>query len=273
MLSVRKSNRAGGPWHLGAGKAAAPRTQDDTPGLVLRAADPGIGPSLGRRLLDLAVAVVVLGLVWPLFLALVLATRLSTGSSAIYRQARVGQGGVPFTLFKFRTMRAGMAGPEVTAPSDHRVTRLGGLLRKTSADELPQLVNVLLGDMTLVGPRPETVALARRYPAELQFVFRYRPGITGPSQVLVRDEKVLGQVEDVESFYLNELVPHRVAMDLSYLREPTLARTIRWLADTALYLIRTAQPRSATPALPVLTGAAAMRTSSDELDSCCRSSA
>ena len=135
------------------------------------------------------------------------ATRLSTGGSAIYRQLRVGQGGIPFTLFKFRTMRARKAGPEVTAPGDDRVTRLGALLRKTSIDELPQLVNVLRGDMTLVGPRPETVSLARRYPEELQFVFRYRPGITGPSQVLVRDEKVLGQVADVENFYLTELRP------------------------------------------------------------------
>src|SRR5437660_1177405 len=101
---------------------------------------------------------------------------------------RVGQGGAPFTLFKFRTMRAGIAGPEVTAPDDNRVTRLGSLLRRAKIDELPQLVNVLVGHMTLVGPRPETVALAARYPADLKMIFRYRPGVTGPGQVLVGDE-------------------------------------------------------------------------------------
>jgi lipopolysaccharide/colanic/teichoic acid biosynthesis glycosyltransferase len=135
------------------------------------------------------------------------------------------------------------------------VTRLGALLRRTSIDELPQLVNVLLGDMTLVGPRPETVALARRYPAELQFVFRYRPGVTGPTQVLMRDEKVLGQADDVENFYLTELVPHRVATDLGFLRNPTITQTIGWLIDTFLYLIRVVHPGQATVAPPALTGA------------------
>jgi lipopolysaccharide/colanic/teichoic acid biosynthesis glycosyltransferase len=214
---------------------------------VVPGADPGIRPSRARRLIDVTVALVVLGLMWPLFLVLAVAARRSTGGSAIYRQLRVGAGGVPFTLFKFRSMRVGATGPEVTAPGDGRVTRLGAVLRKTSIDELPQLVNVLLGHMTLVGPRPETIALATRYPAELSFVFRYRPGLTGPSQVLARDERVLGQVEDLENFYLTELVPHRVALDLSYLRNPTITRTVRWLADTFLYLLRVTRPAPSRP--------------------------
>jgi len=218
--------------------------------------DQGVSPSLARRTLDIVVAVTVLGLVWPLFLVLTLATRLSTGGTAVYRQRRVGQGGIPFTLYKFRTMRAGMTGPDVTAPGDDRVTRLGALMRKTSIDELPQMVNVLLGHMTLVGPRPESVALAQRYPEGLRFVFQYRPGVTGPCQVLVRDEKVLGWAADVEKFYLTKLLPHRVDMDLSYLKDPTLARTILWLVITFLYLIRTAQPQLGT-AQPEFAGAAA----------------
>ncbi len=218
--------------------------------------DQGVSPSLARRTLDIVVAVTVLGLVWPLFLVLTLATRLSTGGTAVYRQRRVGQGGIPFTLYKFRTMRAGMTGPDVTAPGDDRVTRLGALMRKTSIDELPQMVNVLLGHMTLVGPRPESVALAQRYPEGLRFVFRYRPGVTGPCQVLVRDEKVLGWAADVENFYLTKLLPHRVDTDLSYLKDPTLARTVRWLVITFLYLVRTAQPQLGT-AQPELAGPAA----------------
>lgn len=202
----------------------------------------GIPPSRPRRSLDIAVALLVLGLTLPLLLALVLAVRLSTGGSAIYRQRRVGEAGVPFTLYKFRTMRPGISGPEVTAPGDRRVTRLGAVLRRSSVDELPQMVNVLLGHMTLVGPRPESVALARRYPAEFRSVFRYRPGVTGPSQVLVRDEKVLRHVSDVEDFYLTELVPHRVATDLTFLQDATLASTVRWLAETARYLIAVVRP-------------------------------
>lgn len=207
----------------------------------------GVPPSRGRRGLDLVVAVVFLGLSWPLLLVLMLAVRLSTGGTPIYRQRRVGQGGVGFTLYKFRTMRPGIAGPEVTAPGDRRVTRLGAVLRRTSVDELPQLVNVLLGHMTLVGPRPESVALARRYPPQFMSVFRYRPGVTGPSQVLVRDEKVLRHVADVENFYLHELVPHRVATDLTFLQHATLASTVRWLVTTARYLIGVVGPWRAAP--------------------------
>jgi lipopolysaccharide/colanic/teichoic acid biosynthesis glycosyltransferase len=224
----------------------------------------GIAPSPARRILDVAVAAMILGLTLPLLLFLVVASRLSTGGSAIYRQQRVGQGGVPFTLYKFRTMRPGVAGPEVTAPGDHRVTRLGAVLRGTSIDELPQMVNVLLGHMTLVGPRPESVALAARYPAEFKLVFQYRPGVTGPSQVLVRDERVLGHVLDAEDYYLRHLVPHRVATDFSYLKDPTLAHTIRWLADTALYLIGVIKPKLVSAQPPVDSTPPALKASADD---------
>jgi lipopolysaccharide/colanic/teichoic acid biosynthesis glycosyltransferase len=243
-------------------KAVARRLRDREPEPVISAGQ-GISPSPARRVLDVAVAVAILGLVWPLFLVLAVATRLSTGGSAIYRHRRVGQGGIPFTLYKFRTMRARMTGPEVTAPGDERITRLGALMRKTSIDELPQMVNVLLGHMTLVGPRPESVALARRYPEELRFVFRHRPGVTGPCQVLVRDEKFLGQAADVEDFYLTKLLPHRVDIDLAYLKNPTLVRTVRWLVVTFLYLVRTAQPKLGS-AQPEFSGAAALVRPTDD---------
>jgi lipopolysaccharide/colanic/teichoic acid biosynthesis glycosyltransferase len=226
-------------------------------------AGQGVGPNWARRLLDIAVAVTVLGLAWPFFLVLAVATRLSTGGTAIYRHRRVGQGGIPFTLYKFRTMRARMEGPEVTAPGDDRVTWLGALMRKTSIDELPQMLNVLLGHMTLVGPRPESVALARRYPEELRFIFQYRPGVTGPCQVLVRDEKVLGWAADVETFYLTKLLPHRVDKDLDYLKDPTLARTVWWLIITFLYLLHTAKPALGA-AQPELAGAGALVTPADD---------
>ena len=222
----------------------------------------GIRPSWPRRFLDIAVAVAVLSLLWLPFLVLVMAIRLSTGGSAIYRQRRVGQGGLPFTLYKFRTMRVHMEGPEVTAPGDDRVTWLGALMRRTSIDELPQMLNVLIGHMTLVGPRPESVALAQRYPEELWFIFRYRPGVTGPCQVLVRDEKVLGWASDVEDFYLTELLPHRVDKDLDYLKDPTFARTVRWLVITFVYLIHTAKP-ALGPAGPELAGAALVTPADD----------
>ncbi len=211
----------------------------------------------------MAVAASILCLIWPVFLALLLATRASTGGSAIYRQIRVGQGGRPFRLLKFRTMRAGVGGPEVTAPDDARITRLGSLLRRAKIDELPQLVNVLAGQMTLVGPRPETVALAARYPADLKLIFRYRPGVTGPGQVLVGDENIGDGVTDVESLYLTEFVPRRVAIDLDYLRDPSLARTVRWLADTVLYLVKGQITRPEIPAIAVRPDPIALGPASD----------
>jgi lipopolysaccharide/colanic/teichoic acid biosynthesis glycosyltransferase len=208
-------------------------------------AGAGIGPGAARRLLDILAAASALLLLWPLLLVVAAGALVSTGGSPIYRQLRVGQGGVAFTLLKFRTMRARSAGPEVTPPGDPRVTRLGALLRRTGIDELPQLVNVLVGKMTLVGPRPESVALAVRYPPEYRFVFRYRPGLTGPSQVLEHDDHVLRQAADAEEFYLRDLVPRRVATDLIFLERPTLGRTLRWLANTACYLAAPGVPPGA----------------------------
>src|SRR5207244_10118364 len=108
------------------------------------------------------------------------------GGPVLYRQVRVGQGGRPFRLIKFRSMRPG-DGPEVTAGGDPRITRVGAILRRTSLDELPQFWHVLRGRMTLVGPRPDTVELASRYPQDCQWVLQHRPGITGPAQLYLRD--------------------------------------------------------------------------------------
>jgi lipopolysaccharide/colanic/teichoic acid biosynthesis glycosyltransferase len=171
-------------------------------------------------------------------LALMLAVRLTSPGPALFRQVRVGQGGRPFALIKLRSMRTGSAGPEITRADDPRVTRLGGFLRATSLDELPQLWHVLRGTMTLVGPRPETPALAARYAPEHQWIFRYRPGLTGPAQVRLRDRDVLapGVPVDTES-YLTLLVPRRVALDAGFLAHPTLRATAGVLADTVRHLL------------------------------------
>jgi lipopolysaccharide/colanic/teichoic acid biosynthesis glycosyltransferase len=197
---------------------------------------PSIPPDLGRRTLDVAVAVVGLVVLAPVMLVVLIAARLSTGGSAIYSQTRVGEGGRPFTMYKIRSMRTGEAGPEVTGPSDRRITRLGAALRMTSLDEVPQLVNVLRGEMTLVGPRPETVALALRYPTEYQGVFAYRPGLTGPVHVQLQDA-VPEDVNDVEAFYITELLPYRTKIDLAYLKDPSLAATLSLIWQTVAYVL------------------------------------
>lgn len=213
-----------------------------------------VPPSRKRRVLDVAVALIGLGISWPLLVIVAIASRLSTHGSAIYRQVRVGQGGVAFPMYKFRSMRPGLAGPDITTPDDQRVTRVGALLRASSLDELPQLFNVLRGDMTLVGPRPETVALALRYPPEWQVVFAYRPGLTGPVQVTFRDAVPVG-LEDVEAYYVAELLPRRVEVDLEYLANPTFKSTLTLMFATTSHVLtrvlpKREQPRHAGPGSP-----------------------
>jgi lipopolysaccharide/colanic/teichoic acid biosynthesis glycosyltransferase len=201
---------------------------------------PGVAPSPARRALDLGFSLLALLLLSPMILVVALAVRLTSAGPVLYRQVRVGQGGRPFTLYKFRTMRTGTRGPEVTRGNDPRITRVGKLLRSTGIDELPQFFNVLRGDMTLVGPRPETPSLADRYPAGCRVVFAHRPGLTGPTQVRLRDKDVLppAGVADLEGYYLRELVPTRVALDFTYLDDPSLAPTIAMLWRTAVYVLR-----------------------------------
>jgi lipopolysaccharide/colanic/teichoic acid biosynthesis glycosyltransferase len=178
----------------------------------------------------------------PVLVLVAIAVRCSSPGSILFRQIRVGQGNAPFVIYKFRTMRPGTGGPEVTAADDLRVTRIGRLLRTTGLDELPQLLNIFRGDMTLVGPRPETPALARRYPAGCTVVFHYRPGLTGPSQVRLRDKDVLPSrtlaTLDFEEHYLRRFVPMRTALDLDYLDDPSMRRTVGYLLETAAYLLR-----------------------------------
>lgn len=195
-------------------------------------------PSIARRNLDVVgscLGLIVLGL--PL-LAVMAAIRLTSRGPAIFVQVRIGERRQPFAMYKLRTMRAGAVGPDVTATDDPRVTRLGAVLRRTSIDELPELWNVLRGDMTLVGPRPETPALAAQYPDRCQWVFEHRPGLTGPAQVRLRDADVLGPGTVVdEPTYLTTLVPARVAIDATFLARPTVRATVRVLVETLQHVL------------------------------------
>lgn len=198
----------------------------------------GVSPVLSRRLLDIVAAgfgLLVLAL--PMVLVYVLVRRSSPGPG-FFSQVRVGQGGRPFSMYKFRTMRTGLAGGLVTASHDPRLTKIGVFLRRTSIDELPQLWNVLRGDMTLVGVRPETYGLAVLYPQSRRWVFDHRPGLTGPAQIRFRDFDILGPGEEVDtSVYIDRVVPAREAIDALFLRTPTFGATLRTLFDTVRYFL------------------------------------
>jgi len=199
------------------------------------APDYRVGPL--RRVLDVGVVTL---LVVPALLVLGVAALLillTDGRPATFSQLRIGEGGRPFTLYKLRTMRASQPGPAVTSQADVRITRVGALLRRTAIDELPQLWHVLRGQMTLVGPRPESHALAERYPGSCRSVLLARPGLTGPAQLYYRERSALPPAGwDVESWYLTVLVPLRVAADREFLEHPTLRRTVRFLLLTVAFV-------------------------------------
>jgi lipopolysaccharide/colanic/teichoic acid biosynthesis glycosyltransferase len=202
-----------------------------------RATAPAVAVSWSRRALDVVLATTGLVVLSPVMLLIALAIRLESRGPVLFRQVRVGAGGTLFTLVKFRSMRAAGSGPEVTTRDDARVTRVGRRLRRAGLDELPQLLNVLRGEMTLVGPRPETPSLAARYPPELREVFRYRPGLTGPAQLCLRDEDALAPGDtDVQDHYFAEVVPRRVAVDLAFQAHPSLRATVAVLRDTLVYV-------------------------------------
>jgi lipopolysaccharide/colanic/teichoic acid biosynthesis glycosyltransferase len=196
-----------------------------------------------RRALDVLCSGLLLLLTLPVLLLAALMVRATDGGPAFYRQLRVGEGGRSFMLLKLRTMSTRGSGPAVTAAGDARITGVGRILRGTSIDELPQLWHVFRGEMTLVGPRPESLALAAHYPESCRFVLTARPGLTGPAQLRYRERSAVPPVGwgagwgDVEAWYLQRLVPLRVEADLEYLTRPTAWQTVRYLWRTALFVV------------------------------------
>jgi len=184
-----------------------------------------------KRAVDLAIAAPLLLLLSPLLLALALAVRLTSPGPALHRAVRAGRGGEPFTLYKLRTMRV-EPGPAISGARDPRVTRLGRALRSSRLDELPNLWNVMAGDMSLVGPRPEDPRYVERYTPEQRAVLSVRPGLTGPAQLRFRDEAVLLDPEDPEGSYVRDVLPEKLAIDLEYVRHRTLRGDLAILLRT-----------------------------------------
>jgi lipopolysaccharide/colanic/teichoic acid biosynthesis glycosyltransferase len=155
----------------------------------------------------------------PMFLVIAALIKLTDGGPVIYRQVRIGQHGRPFRICKFRTMisAADQAGPAITKAGDARVTWIGGLLRKTKLDEFPQLWNVLKGEMSLVGPRPEVPRYVERYTSEQRGILRLKPGITDLASLCFRDEEaLLANAENVEEFYIRHCVPRKLQLNQEY---------------------------------------------------------
>jgi lipopolysaccharide/colanic/teichoic acid biosynthesis glycosyltransferase len=190
-----------------------------------------------RRCVDLLVALAGLVVLSPVLLVLMLAVRLSSPGPALYRQPRVGRGQREFAIVKLRTMVVGSdrQGGLVTGNADPRVTALGRFLRGCRLDELPQLVNLLRGEMTLVGPRPEVPRFLPFYTDREKALFRVRPGVIGPGALLFATEQVqeLDDADDPESVYVAKHLHPKLRCDLDYLTHRSLGYDLRLILETA----------------------------------------
>jgi len=197
---------------------------------------------MGKRLFDLTLSALGLVLLAPVFLAIAVWIRLDSPGPVLFRQERVGRHGRSFLIRKFRTMQtdAPARGPQITIGADPRITRSGQWLRHSKLDELPQLWNVLLGDMSLVGPRPEVPKYVAMYPDEARrAVLSVRPGITDLASLQYRDESAqLAEAADPERVYVEQIMPAKLALSIRYVREASLIGDLRLLLATMAALWR-----------------------------------
>ena len=197
---------------------------------------------MGKRVFDLLGAAVALALLWPLFIAIALWIKLDSPGPVFFRQQRVGRQGRPFAIHKFRTMVADAParGLQLTVGDDPRITRAGAFLRRSKLDELAQLIDVLAGDMSLVGPRPELPAyLARVPPALRDAVLAVRPGITDPVSLDFADESaLLARTADPEREYVEVMLPQKLRAAAAYAARATLWTDLRVIARTLRLLAR-----------------------------------
>jgi FlaA1/EpsC-like NDP-sugar epimerase/lipopolysaccharide/colanic/teichoic acid biosynthesis glycosyltransferase len=193
-----------------------------------------------KRALDFLCAAVGLFVVAPLFTAVAIAIRLDSPGPVFFRQRRMGRHLRPFQMYKFRTMvqNASEIGPGITVGRDQRITRVGHFLRRTKIDELPQLWNVLRGDMSLVGSRPELEHYVMMYAQDYRTILKARPGITDVASIVYRDEsELLAQSHDPEETYVHVVLPDKIRMARHYTREASLLHDLRLIATTLIYLI------------------------------------
>lgn len=195
---------------------------------------------MAKRMFDIAVSALALLLLAPLLLALALWIRLDSPGPVLYRQERVGRGGRPFRIRKFRSMRADAGGLPLTVAGDARITRAGAFLRRTRLDELPQLLDVLAGHMSLVGPRPEVPRYVAHYPDGVrERVLALRPGMTSPAALdWIDEDRLLARAADPEQVYVREILPAKLQAALAYAERASLATDIGVLARTLGTLLR-----------------------------------
>jgi lipopolysaccharide/colanic/teichoic acid biosynthesis glycosyltransferase len=197
---------------------------------------------MSKRLFDVLSSSAGLMLLLPLMLAIALAVELDSPGGIFFRQIRVGRCGRTFNMFKFRSMRSSpdRNGQLITRRGDPRITRVGAFLRRTKLDELPQLINVLRGDMSLVGPRPEVSKYIDMYPPELRrIVLSVRPGMTDEASIEFRNEEaLLARASDAEAEYVHEILPRKIDMYVRYVKNRSFIGDLRIILRTLRSICR-----------------------------------
>ncbi|MGA4506346.1 sugar transferase [Propionibacteriaceae bacterium G1746] len=193
-----------------------------------------------KRALDLAASGVGLVVGAPLFAACAIAIKVDDPGPVFFRQQRVGLGGRTFRIHKFRSMKVDNAGALVTSAHDSRITRVGALLRTSKLDELPQLIDVFVGDMSLVGPRPEVPKYVAMWGDEAAAeILSVRPGITDPASIVYRNEQEeLAEADDPEAHYVEVILPRKVALYREYVRNNSVAGDIALIWQTLVAVVR-----------------------------------
>lgn len=195
-----------------------------------------------KRAFDLVASVVGLILLSPVMAVIGILVKRDSEGPAIFRQERVGMRGEPFILLKFRSMAAAPlpAGPLVTASTDTRITKVGTRLRACKLDELPQLINVARGEMSIVGPRPEVARYVAMWSDEdRRIILSVRPGITDPATLQLRhEERLLAAQPDPEAFYVNDLLPRKTTAYVQYALNRTLGGDVRTILATIASVAR-----------------------------------
>src|SRR5262245_50371035 len=185
-----------------------------------------------KRGIDLVLGCIGVLLVLPFFPLIGLLIKLNSRGPVFYCCARVGKDGTLFQMYKFRTMYETSlpVGASVSPEGDPRVTSFGRFLRRTKINELPQLLNILKGEMTFVGPRPEAPDLAALYPPYARAIFTVTPGLVGPNQILGRNEEEwYPQDVDPQQYYIEEILPKKLPLDLEYVCHPSLVKDLQYL--------------------------------------------
>jgi lipopolysaccharide/colanic/teichoic acid biosynthesis glycosyltransferase len=199
-----------------------------------------------RRCVDICVASIVLLVLSPLFILISLLVVTDSPGSPFYGGWRAGKSGRRFRMWKFRTMvnNADRLGSAITTKRDPRVTRVGGFLRKTKLDELPQFFNLFLGDVTLVGPRPEDPGITEHYTPEQRQLLKVKPGITGPTQLHFTsvEAEMIPDGPEAQKYYIDHILDQKLKLDLEYLNTRTIFSDLRVISQTVFLMTRALTP-------------------------------